>query len=83
MQKEATVGKKVNVSTASATDNVDDEVQVFVFLENPEGAISILVGFAKDTYSFVPNMTGTYIVKYVAFDSAQNMTVEMHKITVK
>ena len=83
MQKEATVGKKVNVSTASATDNVDGEVQVFVFLENPEGAISILVGFSKDTYSFVPNMTGTYIVKYVAFDSAQNMTVEMHKIAVK
>ena len=83
MKEEASIGKKVNVSTASATDNVDKEVKVFVFLENPEGAISSLVGFAEDTYSFVPDMTGTYIVKYVAFDSAQNMTVEMHKITVK
>lgn len=83
MQKETTVGKKVTVSTASATDNVDEEVQVYVFLENPEGAISLLEGFAKETYSFVPNMTGTYIVKYVAFDSANNMTIKTHKVVVK
>lgn len=83
LPKTGTVGKKVAVSDATATDNVDGDVMVYTFLENPEGAISLLSGTGRKENAFTPKMTGKYFVKYVAFDNTNNMTIETYTITVK
>lgn len=83
LPKTGTAGKKIAISAATANDNVDGDVLVYTFLENPEGAISLLSGTGRKETSFTPKMKGDYFVKYVAFDNTNNMTVETYTITVK
>ena len=77
------LGDKVNIPVATATDNIDGDVKVFVFLKTPTGKTTQLVGSEKDEKYFIANTTGKYTIQYVAYDSFGNMKVETVYVTVR
>ena len=77
------VGETVYIPTATATDNLDTELKIFVYLENPNGASTPLQGtFNYDTY-FRPTVKGTYKVKYIVTDSSGNFVMKTVIVNVK
>lgn len=79
----ATSGKKVTIPKATAEDNLDGEVPVYIFVEDTEGAIQLIVGSGRQEFYFNPKMAGEYLVKYVSFDKTNNMSIETYSIVVK
>ena len=73
----ATVGEEVLVS-ATATDNVDENVLVAITIYDSEGeTISVVNG------KFVPEKAGTYVVVFTAVDAAGNIAEQRAQIEVE
>lgn len=71
------VGKKIIVPTATATDNIDKNLNVIMYLITPFGLMVELKPNA-----FIPDMVGIYTVRYYLMDTAGNITMESYDITV-
>ena len=77
------LGQTVVIPTATATDNLDTELSIFVYLENPNGETTALKGTYNDNNSFKPTLRGTYRIKYLVSDSTGNFTVKYITVNVK
>jgi hypothetical protein len=77
------LGDKVTLPVATANDNIDGDVKVFVFLRTPTGKTIQLVGSEKNEKYFIANTAGKYTIQYVAYDNFGNMTVETVSVTVR
>jgi hypothetical protein len=71
-------GKQITVAKATATDNVDGEVDVYVYLVNPSGVIT------KVTLGQKVKLTekGVYQLRYLAVDKFGNLSILYYDITV-
>lgn len=63
------VGKEIRVPGYECSDNVSEGLTVTVQIVNPEGVISTV-----NDGVFVPEMSGRYIIRYLAIDSNFNIT---------
>ena len=63
------VGGKVTIHSATASDNVDEEIQVKILVRKPDS--SLVVVSAGDVYRF--EEAGTYVIVYMALDGQYNM----------
>ncbi|MBQ8685738.1 MAG: hypothetical protein IJ514_06185 [Clostridia bacterium] len=81
--KTAAVNTEVAIPMATVSDNVDARVTLYVFLENPEGSVSQIIGSIGTDYKFTPTMKGKYTLKYMAFDSTGNLTILNYEIDVR
>ena len=75
----ATLGDKINFAKATATDNLDGEVQVYVYVICPNYQALDL----NDNDCFYAREKGAYIVRYMAFDSEGNTTYKDYEIVVE
>ena len=73
----AKVGEKVNVPIIEAEDNLN-VVTLIRFYKTPNGDIVYL----KDQTGFVPQIEGTYIIRYVAYDAFGNSATKDFKLVV-
>ena len=72
-------GDKVTIPKASAKDNVDGTVDVFVYLVTPGGIINNVNLGQKVTL----NEKGVYELRYLAIDAFGNLNIRSYEITVK
>ena len=69
---------KITVATATASDNLDDDVSVYVYVTKPNQVTQKVVDG-----SFTADTTGVYIVSYYATDSTGNLGFTSYRIEVK
>lgn len=74
----AKAGSSVAVPSATATDNCDGEVTVYVFVTNPDHKIVRVTGS-----SFTADKTGKWTITYYALDAYGNTATETRTVTVK
>ena len=67
----------IHIPKATATDNIDGVLEVYVYVEN---SIGLMEKVTNDTYK--TSGAGSYFVKYMAIDSSGNVTFRIFKITV-
>lgn len=79
-QSEAKVGDKVFINKATATDNLDSDITVRVFIVTADGAM-YEIGAEYD--GFTADRAGEYTVMYIADDSTGNRTVVSYTIVAK
>jgi hypothetical protein len=79
----ATVGQLVKIPTATAKDNLDEELKIYVYLINSNGESTPLQGTFNNENSFRPLEKGVYKVKYLVSDSAGNFTMKVITVNVK
>lgn len=73
----AKVGETVKVPIIEATDNLNN-VTLIRFYKTPNGDIVYL----EDQTGFVPQVAGTYVIRYVAYDAFGNTTTRDFKLVV-
>lgn len=73
----AKVGKEVKLAAPTVTDNLGESCTVVVYVVDTEGVYKQATGG-----SFVPEKSGVYAVRYMAFDESGNYTIVSYKITV-
>ena len=73
----------VNIPTATAKDNLDDDLSIYVYLENPNGESTPLQGTFDNITSFRAVLKGTYKIKYLVSDAAGNFTMKVITVNVK
>ena len=78
LQTEVKKGQKLEIVKASANDNVDGNVDVYVYLVNPNGIISKVSAGEKVTL----NKTGVYQLRYMSVDAFGNLNILYYKVTV-
>lgn len=71
------VGESLTIPNATATDNVDGTVNVYVYVKDPNGKIK------RATNTWEMTQKGNYVVQYVAIDEYGNMSVNSYEIKVK
>ena len=76
-------GDMVNIPTATAKDNLDDDLSIYVYLENPNGESTPLQGTFDNITSFRAVLKGTYKIKYLVSDAAGNFTMKVITVNVK
>lgn len=74
----AKVGATVTVPSATAIDNCDGTVEVYVFVTNPDHKIVRVTGG-----SFTADKAGKWTVTYYALDEYGNTATETRTVTVK
>lgn len=74
----AKVGSSVSVPSATATDNCDGTVGVYVFVTNPDHKIVRVTGS-----SFTADKAGKWTITYYALDAFGNTATETRTVTVK
>ena len=72
------VGDKITIPTITAMDETDGEVNVFVSFGSPRMPMPARMG-----EEFSLDMAGTYLLKYEAWDAAENYAVKEIYITVE
>jgi hypothetical protein len=77
------VGQNVVIPTATATDNLDEELFIYVYLEDPNGESIDLKGTFNNKTSFKPLLRGEYKIKYLVSDAAGNFTMKVITVNVK
>ena len=77
--KKASLGDKVTFATATATDNLDGNLQVYVYVICPNYQLIDVNG--EDC--FYAREKGTYIVRYMALDSEGNTTYKDFSVVVE
>jgi hypothetical protein len=77
------VGQKIQLPMATVTDNMDEEVKLYVHMEDPTGCFIEVYGQAYVDNAFTPAIAGKYTIKYLVFDSSFNMTYQTYTITVE
>ncbi len=90
--KSSVSGKTINIAKATATDNVDESVDVRVYIWYPDGWLEgKMPGYQTDSGSkfilpgdkFVVDSSGTYRVVFYAVDAAGNVSYEIQTVKVK
>ncbi len=76
---EAMLGDTMTITGATATDNVDTDIEIKIFVYDPQYRNTIVK--EGDVYRFT--YKGKYRVVYLATDSAGNQTREIYYIEVK
>jgi hypothetical protein len=71
-------GKKVEIPKATAMDNVDGEVDVYVYLVTPGGILSKVELGKKVALT----EKGVYEVRYLSVDAFGNLNILYYEITV-
>jgi hypothetical protein len=77
MPETATVGSIVVAADCIVTDNISENIVVYLYVVMPTGEIVKLPG-----NSFVAVSEGTYTLRYMAFDKVGNTTIENFKVVV-
>ncbi len=72
-------GDKITLPAASATDNLNGTLTVFVAIYTPNGARIYLAPNAQYTF----DQTGTYTVKYIVYDAIGNIAEQTFEMIVK
>lgn len=67
--------KSITIPKATATDNLDGKLKVYVYVEDPTGMVSMMVGSVSENYTFKPTSSGLYVIKYLATDKAGNVSI--------
>ena len=75
----AKVGETIKIAEATAFDNVDGEVDVYVYVKDSDGILQR----AENGGSFRATKRGVYEIHYMAFDTYGNLAIEVCQITVK
>lgn len=78
IKTEVKQGKKVKIAKATATDNVDGDVSVYVYLVDPNGIISKVTLGEKVKLG----TKGVYQLRYLAVDAFGNLNILYYDITV-
>jgi len=78
--KEVTVGSSVIVPSAVATDNFDEEVELFVYIVIPSGGTQ---AFDCTSKGFKATRVGEYKIMYVAVDKAGNIAQVVRTVKVR
>ena len=73
----AKAGEKLTIPGITATDAVDGELEVFVYVVRPDMRIQTVT-----TGSVEFTMTGIYVIKYYAFDAAGNSDILEYTVFV-
>ena len=73
----AKVGEKLKIPTVTATDAVDGESEVLTYVVRPDLRIQTVT-----TGSVEFTMTGMYVIKYYAFDTAGNSNILEYTVFV-
>ena len=77
------VGATVEMPTATATDNLDEELSIYVYLEDPNGKNTPLQGTFDNNTSFKATLKGVYKIKYLVTDNSGNFTMKIVTVNVK
>ena len=72
-------GQRIEIPSATATDNVDLSLKIEVYVIAPDGTIQRL----SDLTGFVPKTAGVYRVRYYVQDSYLNYDMKTFVITVE
>lgn len=78
MKTEINVNQKFEIIKASAKDNVDGDVNVYVYLVNPSGVISKVTAGEQITFA----KKGVYQVRYFSIDAFGNLNILYYNVTV-
>lgn len=76
------VNERVKLPAASAVDNIDGEVTVYVYIALPRQAMVAADSDGNSSFSFTPESRGEYRVRYVAVDAAGNIAVLEYSLSV-
>lgn len=76
-QKTAKVGETVTLPSATANDNSEGAVELYVFLIDPLGQMSDVT-----SGSFAPGQAGHYVIRYYAVDAAGNVAILDYSLEV-
>lgn len=79
----ASVNSQVTLPGALVTDNMDESLEVYVYIQDPKGFISKAAAADSEQFSFTPEQQGVYVVKYFAVDASGNITVVNYEIEVR
>ena len=76
--RQAKVGDTVTVASVTATDNISENLTVFICVENTDGQTDVV-----ENNKFVADKKGVYTVKYMVWDEAGNYTFKSYTVTVR
>lgn len=76
----AKLGDAVIIPKATATDDSGEKITVYTYLVTTKGKLIEITG---STDSFTADSKGTYVMRYLAFDSTGNMTILDCPVVVK
>ena len=74
------VGKEVKLRTPTASDNIDENVPIFVYVMDPSGKLEKV---DVEVLKFIPNVKGEYGIYYYAVDERGNAVINDYTIVVK
>jgi hypothetical protein len=78
MPNQAKLNELIVGSNATAIDNIDGEVNVYLYLVTPSGNVLKLPG-----NSFYATQVGVYTLRYMTFDKTGNTVIDSFDVTVK
>lgn len=73
------LGSTYELPKATIQDNNDQDLQVYLYIENPDGELRLN---ANDDYSFTPTLKGYYTIIYYAKDTYYNYTMQQYVVYV-
>lgn len=73
------LGSTYELPKATIQDNNDQDLQVYLYIENPDGELRLN---ANDDYSFTPILKGYYTIIYYAKDTYYNYTMQQYVVYV-
>ena len=77
-KEKAKVGEEVKIAKTKVKDNFTKECETITYVFNPDGATVKLTDG-----TFVADMSGTYTVRYMAFDEDGNYTFTSYEVVVR
>ncbi|MBQ8658347.1 MAG: hypothetical protein IJ506_04355 [Clostridia bacterium] len=78
----AKVGSNLKIKSATVTDNVSENIAIFVYVIDPNGVASEYKRTEKG-FKYKLSQKGEYTVQYYAFDEAGNTAITGYTVTVK
>ena len=78
IKTEVKKGKKIDIVKATAEDNLDEKVEVYVYLVTPSGVILPV----ENGGTYKATEKGVYKIRYMSIDSYGNMRIDVYEITV-
>ncbi len=73
------VGSYLNVRSATVSDNISEDISIFVYVIDPYGIVTEY----NPNENFKLEYEGKYFVQYYAFDEAGNTAIKGYTVTVK
>ena len=78
--KNAKVGDKITLPTATVSDNLTQNCTIKVYVFNPNGQ---LLEIKEGDKGFIPTCAGVYTVVYYVIDEAGNFAFQRFTVTVR